>query len=48
MADLRFERTEKMIQLAFLELLKHTSFNEISIAKQPKQVWSIEQLFRMN
>lgn len=33
MADLRFERTEKMIQLAFLELLKHTSFNEISIAK---------------
>lgn len=33
MADLRFERTEKMLQLSFLELLKTSSFNEISIAK---------------
>lgn len=33
MADLRFERTEKIIQLAFLELLKTTPYEKISIAK---------------
>lgn len=33
MADLRFARTEKMLQLAFLKLLESTPYHEISIAK---------------
>lgn len=36
MADLRFERTEQMIQLNFLKLLDTTNFNDISIAKLAK------------
>ncbi len=36
MADLRFERTEKMIQLNFLKLLETTSLNDISIARLAK------------
>lgn len=37
MTDLRFERTEYMIQTAFLDLLKTNSFNEISIAQLAKK-----------
>lgn len=36
MADLRFERTEQMLQLNFLKLLETTPFNDISIAKLAK------------
>lgn len=36
MADLRFERTEQMIQLSFLKLLETTPFHDISIAKLAK------------
>lgn len=37
MADLRFERTEHMIQLTFLKMLETMTLNEISIAKLAKE-----------
>lgn len=37
MADLRFERTEQMLQQSFLKLLETTPFHDISIAKLAKK-----------
>ncbi|KZU34490.1 hypothetical protein Nizo2535_0968 [Lactiplantibacillus plantarum] len=37
MADLRFMRTEKLIKIAFLELLKITPYDQISVAELAKQ-----------
>jgi AcrR family transcriptional regulator len=37
MADLRFERTERLIQMTFINLLQTTNFNDITIAKLAKE-----------
>lgn len=37
MADLRFMRTEKLIKITFLELLKTTSFDQISVSELAKR-----------